>query len=74
MQPDGQRAFVACTPDDYIVVIDLKSLTVTGKINAGKTSRWPGLGRPQIKSAGSAGAPGSHLSLNLGLGVRHEVF
>ena len=36
MQPDGQRAFVACTPDDYIVVIDLKSLTVTGKINAGK--------------------------------------
>ena len=36
MQPDGQRAFVACTPDDYIVVIDLKSLSVTGKINAGK--------------------------------------
>src|SRR6202140_2268424 len=36
MQPDRQRAFVACTPDDYIVVIDLKSLTVTGKINAGK--------------------------------------
>jgi len=36
MQPNGQRALVACTPDDYIVVIDLKSLTVTGKINAGK--------------------------------------
>jgi len=36
MQPDGPRAFVACTPDDYIVVIDLKSLTVTGKIDAGK--------------------------------------
>jgi YVTN family beta-propeller protein len=36
MQPDGQRAYVACTPDDYIVVIDLKSLTVTGKITAGK--------------------------------------
>src|ERR1700681_1996216 len=36
MQPDGERAFVACTPDDYIVVIDLKSLTVTSKINAGK--------------------------------------
>jgi YVTN family beta-propeller protein len=36
MQPDGQRAFVACTPDDYIVAIDLKSLSVTGKINAGK--------------------------------------
>jgi YVTN family beta-propeller protein len=36
MEPDGQRAYVACTPDDYIVVIDLKSLTVTGKITAGK--------------------------------------
>jgi len=36
MQPDGQRAYVACTPDDYIVVIDLKSLTVTGKITAGR--------------------------------------
>jgi YVTN family beta-propeller protein len=36
MQPDGQRAYVACTPDDYIVVIDLKSLTFTGKITAGK--------------------------------------
>jgi YVTN family beta-propeller protein len=36
MQPDGQRAYVACTPDDYIVVIDLESLTITGKITAGK--------------------------------------
>jgi YVTN family beta-propeller protein len=36
MQPDGQRAYVSCTPDDYIVVIDLKSLAVTGKITAGK--------------------------------------
>jgi YVTN family beta-propeller protein len=36
MPPDGQRAYVACTPDDYIVVIDLKSLTITGKITAGK--------------------------------------
>jgi YVTN family beta-propeller protein len=36
MQPDGQRAYVSCTPDDYIVVIDLKSLAVTGKIIAGK--------------------------------------
>jgi YVTN family beta-propeller protein len=36
MQPDGQRAYVSCTPDDYIVVIDLKSLTVTGRINAGR--------------------------------------
>lgn len=36
MQPDGQRAFVACTPDDYIAIIDLKSLAVTGKITAAK--------------------------------------
>jgi YVTN family beta-propeller protein len=36
MQPDGARTFVACTPDDYIVVIDGKMLEVTGKIVAGK--------------------------------------
>jgi YVTN family beta-propeller protein len=36
MQPDGARAFVACTPDDYVAVIDLKTLTVAGRINAGK--------------------------------------
>jgi DNA-binding beta-propeller fold protein YncE len=36
MQPDGARAFVACTPDSYVVVIDLKSLTETGHLDAGK--------------------------------------
>ncbi len=36
MQPDGLRAYVACTPDNYVVVIDLKSLEVAGKIVAGK--------------------------------------
>ena len=36
MQPDGARAYVACTPDDYIAVIDLKSLSVVGHIAAGK--------------------------------------
>jgi len=35
MQPDGSRAFVACTPDNYVVVIDLKSLQVTAHIDAG---------------------------------------
>ncbi len=35
MQPDGARAFVACTPDNYVAVIDLKTLIVTGKIDAG---------------------------------------
>jgi YVTN family beta-propeller protein len=36
MQPDGSRAFVACTPDDYVAVIDLTSLSVAGRIDAGK--------------------------------------
>jgi len=36
MEPDGSRVFVACTPDDYVVVIDLKKLEVVGKIDAGK--------------------------------------
>ena len=36
MQPDGSRAYVSCTPDDYVAVIDLKSLEVTGHIAAGK--------------------------------------
>jgi YVTN family beta-propeller protein len=36
MQPDGARVYVACTPDNYVAVIDLKSLEVTGKITAGK--------------------------------------
>lgn len=36
MQPDGTRAYVACTPDDYVAVIDLKTLAVVGKIDAGK--------------------------------------
>lgn len=36
MQPDGLRAYVACTPDDYVAVIDVKSLEMTGKIAAGK--------------------------------------
>ena len=36
MQPDGARAFVACSPDGYVAVIDLHSLTVVGRIEAGK--------------------------------------
>jgi YVTN family beta-propeller protein len=35
MQPDGARAFVACSPDNYVTVIDLKSLEVTGHIDVG---------------------------------------
>ena len=36
MQPDGSRAFVACSPDNYIAVIDLRTLTVAGHINVGE--------------------------------------
>jgi YVTN family beta-propeller protein len=36
MEPGGLRAYVACTPDDYVTVIDLKSLQLIDKIDAGK--------------------------------------
>jgi YVTN family beta-propeller protein len=35
MDPNGSRAFVACTPDNYVVVIDIKTLEVTGHIDVG---------------------------------------
>ncbi|WP_260737338.1 YVTN family beta-propeller repeat protein [Tunturiibacter lichenicola] len=35
VQPDGARAFVACGPDNYVAVVDLQSLAVTGHIQAG---------------------------------------
>jgi YVTN family beta-propeller protein len=35
IQPDGSRAFIACGEDNYVAVIDLKTLTVTSRINAG---------------------------------------
>jgi len=35
VQPDGTRAFVACSPDNYVAVIDLRSLAVVGHIQAG---------------------------------------
>jgi YVTN family beta-propeller protein len=35
IEPDGARAFVACTPDNSIAVIDLKTFEVTGDIDVG---------------------------------------
>jgi YVTN family beta-propeller protein len=35
VEPDGRRAFVACSPDNYVAVIDLDSLAVTSHIQAG---------------------------------------
>jgi DNA-binding beta-propeller fold protein YncE len=36
MRPDGAVAYVACTPDDYVAIIDLKTLEVGGHLDAGK--------------------------------------
>jgi YVTN family beta-propeller protein len=33
MQPDGTRAFVACGRDNYVAVIDLKTLEKTGQVS-----------------------------------------
>jgi YVTN family beta-propeller protein len=36
MQPDGSRAYVSCSPDNYVAVIDLKTLRVIGRIFPGR--------------------------------------
>jgi YVTN family beta-propeller protein len=35
LEPGGARAFVSCGPDNYVAVIDLKTWTVTGHVDAG---------------------------------------
>jgi DNA-binding beta-propeller fold protein YncE len=35
MDPVGARAFVACSADNYISIVDLKTLEVTGKLEVG---------------------------------------
>ena len=35
VQPDGERAYESCGPDNYVVVVDLKTLEVVGHIHAG---------------------------------------
>jgi DNA-binding beta-propeller fold protein YncE len=35
MDPVRARAFVACTPDNYVAVVDLKTLAVTGHVDVG---------------------------------------
>jgi YVTN family beta-propeller protein len=35
IQPDGTRAYVACTPDNYVAVIDLSTIEIQGRIDAG---------------------------------------
>jgi YVTN family beta-propeller protein len=36
MQPGNSRAYVACSPDNYVAVIDLTTLAVIGRIEAGQ--------------------------------------
>ena len=35
MDPEGARAFIACGPDNYVAVLDLKTFEVTGHIDVG---------------------------------------
>ena len=35
MDPDGSRAFVACSADNYVAVIDLKTLEITSHLDVG---------------------------------------
>ncbi len=35
MDPDGSRAFIGCSPDNYVAVIDLKTLEIIGHIDVG---------------------------------------
>jgi DNA-binding beta-propeller fold protein YncE len=35
MDPDKNRAFIACSPDDYIAILDLGTLEVTGHLDVG---------------------------------------
>ena len=35
IDPDGTRAFVACTPNNYVAMVDLRTLEVSGHIDVG---------------------------------------
>jgi YVTN family beta-propeller protein len=35
MDPEGARAFIACSPDNYVAILDLKTLEVTGHLDVG---------------------------------------
>ncbi len=35
VEPSGARAFIACGPDNYVAVLDLKTMKITGHIDAG---------------------------------------
>jgi YVTN family beta-propeller protein len=35
MDPVGNRAFVACSPDNFIAIVDLNTLQVVGRLDVG---------------------------------------
>ena len=35
MDPEGARAFIACSPDNYVAIVDLKTLEVTSHLDVG---------------------------------------
>jgi YVTN family beta-propeller protein len=35
IEPSGARAFIACGPDNYVAVLDLKTMKITGHIDVG---------------------------------------
>ena len=35
IQPDGKRAYISCSQDNYVAVLDLSSMRVVGHIAAG---------------------------------------
>ena len=36
MDPDAARAFIACSPDNYVAIVDLKTFEVTGHLDVGE--------------------------------------
>lgn len=37
VDPDGSRAFIGCSPDNYVAVVDLNKMEMTGRIDVGGT-------------------------------------
>ena len=37
VDPDGSRAFLGCSPDNYVAVVDLKQMEMIGRIDVGGT-------------------------------------
>ena len=48
MDPDGSRAFIACGPDNYVPILDLKTFAVTGHVEGGPKTTGPRMGDPTI--------------------------